>query len=116
MTARILFTEQFYFPEGWGGAQIPRDITMHLARSGFEVRVLCGSDQYAAIAGDTAENPAVAGVRVHRLPSLFGGNVKRLRALRQLWFCALAAPAILLARRTQAVIAQTNPAPLIPLL
>ena len=116
MKIRILFAEQFYYPEGWGGAQIPRDITMYLARNGFVVDVLCGSEQYAPQPADRVEDPTAAGVRIRRVPALLSGQVKRFRMLRQIWFCVLAIPMILFARRPRVIIAQTNPAPLIPTL
>jgi hypothetical protein len=43
----IAFVEQFYWPDGWGGAQIPRDLTSGLARDGWSVEMLCGSEQYS---------------------------------------------------------------------
>ena len=27
---RIVFVEQFYYPEGWGGAELARDVTVAL--------------------------------------------------------------------------------------
>ena len=116
MKTRILFAEQFYYPEGWGGAQIPRDITMSLARSGFAVDVLCGSEQYAPQPADRVDDPTAAGVRIRRIPALLNGQVKRFRIMQQIWFCVLAIPMILLSRRPRIIIAQTNPAPLIPIL
>ena len=45
MNPTLVFIEQFHYPEGWGGAELPRSLTMHLARNGFGVEVICGSDQ-----------------------------------------------------------------------
>src|ERR1700761_540637 len=92
---RLVFTEQFYFPEGWGGAQIPRDITIHLARSGLEVEVICGSDQYSPVEGQPGEEPSAYGVSIRRAPRLLGGDVHRHKVLRQLWFCCAILPRLL---------------------
>ena len=35
---RIVVIEQFYYPEGWGGAQLPRDVTIDLARAALDTR------------------------------------------------------------------------------
>jgi colanic acid biosynthesis glycosyl transferase WcaI len=113
---RVIFTEQFYFPEGWGGAQIPRDITMYLARNGFEVEVVCGSDQYEPAEADSGEDPARAGVSIRRAPRLFGGDVHRHKLLRQLWFCCAALPRLLFGRAPELFVTQTNPPFIVPLI
>ena len=115
MTIRIVFIEQFYYPEGWGGAQLPRDVTIDLARAGHAVEVICGSDQYAAVEGDSAEDPAASGVRIRRIPRLLGGDIHRHKLLRQLWFYACALPLLLLRRRPHLIVAQTNPPLVVPL-
>lgn len=111
---RVVFVEQFYYPEGWGGAQLPRDITMHWARDGYAVEVVCGSDQYVP-AGDTRVDPRAAGVHIRRVPRLIGGPVHRLKLLRQLWFYAGAAVLLFLRRRPHAMVSQTNPPLVVPL-
>jgi glycosyltransferase involved in cell wall biosynthesis len=113
---RVIFTEQFYFPEGGGGAQIPRDITMHLARKGFDVEVICGSDQYAPVEGDPGEDPAAVGVNIRRIPRLLGGDVHRNKLLRQLWFCFAALPLLLFRPAPGLFVTQTNPPLIVPLI
>jgi colanic acid biosynthesis glycosyl transferase WcaI len=105
----IVFVEQYFYPDGWGGAQLPRDLAAHLARSGYDVEVICGSDQYAAVEGAAPEDPRTAGVRIRRVPSLFGGPIHRLKLLRQLWFYVGVVPLLLLRRRPALLIQQTNP-------
>lgn len=106
---KILFLEQYYYPEGWGGAQLPRDVTIDWARSGYQVVVVCGSEQYAqAVAGDT-EDPRQSGVRIRRVPALIGGDVRRRKVLRQMWFLIAALPAMVFGRRPDALVTQTNP-------
>ena len=97
---RIVFIEQFYYPEGWGGAQLPRDVTTDLARAGCDVEVICGSDQYAAAEpGAAVDDPRTSGVRIRRVPRLIGGDIHRLKLLRQLWFYACALPMLIFRRR-----------------
>ena len=113
---RIVFIEQFYYPEGWGGAQLPRDVTTDLARAGCDVEVICGSDQYAAAEpGAEVDDPRTSGVRIRRVPRLFGGEIHRLKLLRQLWFYACALPMLIFRRRPDLVVTQTNPPLVVPI-
>jgi colanic acid biosynthesis glycosyl transferase WcaI len=105
----IVFIEQFFWPDGWGGAQIPRDLACHLARAGYDVEVICGSDPYAPVEGTLPPDPRDSGVRIRRIPKLFGGSIHQLKLLRQLWFYAALVPLLLLRRRPALLIQQTNP-------
>ena len=110
MKRTIVFVEQFFYPDGWGGAQIPRDLATHLARAGYDVEVICGSDQYAAVEGSAPPDPREAGVRIRRVPALFGGSIHRFKLLRQLWFYVAVFPLLLFRwRRPDLLIQQTNP-------
>jgi colanic acid biosynthesis glycosyl transferase WcaI len=110
----IVFAEQFYYPDGWGGAQIPRDITMHLAQLGWRVEVVCGSDQYVEAVADAAADPAQQGVIIRRVPKLLSGDIHRFKLARQLWYYCIAAP-WLLTRGAAAYLTQTNPPLIVPL-
>lgn len=105
----ILFVEQYYFPEGWGGAQIPRDITISWARLGWCVHVLCGSEQYSNAGDEPIEDPRRYGVLIHKVRHFLGGNGRQGKIRRQLWFCAAALPYLLFRGCPQAIVAQTNP-------
>ncbi len=107
---KVLFLEQYYYPEGWGGAQFPRDVTIDWARSGYQVVVVCGAEQYAqAVAGDSAADPRQSGVKIRRVPALIGGDVRRRKVLRQMWFLIAALPAMVFGRRPDVLVTQTNP-------
>src|SRR5215467_1389033 len=113
--AEIVFTEQFYYPDSWGGAQIPRDITSHLSRSGMGVQVICGSEPYANVEGDQVEDPRAVGVSIRRVPRLIRGDIHRFKLLRQLWFYLVVFPMLILRRSPAAFVTQTNPPLLVPL-
>jgi colanic acid biosynthesis glycosyl transferase WcaI len=106
---RILFVEQFYYPEGWGGAELPLDVTIHLVRAGFEVEVICGGDQYAPVEGAPPADPRRQGIRIRRIPALLRGNVHRAKLLRQLWFYSALLPLLLFRRPPELFVTQTNP-------
>ena len=106
---RIVFVEEFYYPEGWGGAQLPRDITVDLALSGYEVTVICGEDQYLVVEGDMTLDPRTVGVRIRYVPRNRFSAGNRKGALAQLWFCAAILWRIDYWRRPALFICQTNP-------
>ena len=113
---RLLFVEQFFYPEGWGGAELPRDLVTHFSRLGWRVQVFCGSDQYVPVDGPPGQDPREEGVRIHRIPSVMrGSDARHGKLLRQLWFCAWLAPLLLLRRPPDLFISQTNPPLVVPL-
>jgi colanic acid biosynthesis glycosyl transferase WcaI len=105
---RVLFAERFYYPDGHGAAELPVDVTTHLAEAGFDVEVICGSEQYAQLEGDPPPDPRARGVRMRRIPALPGG-VHTARLLRELWFCVALAPLLLLRRPPDVFMTQTAP-------
>ena len=113
--ASLIFAEQFFYPDGWGGAQIPRDIAGHLVRAGFDVSVVCGSDPYARVEDDTSVDPRLLGVRVLRVPRLLPGDIHTAKLLRQFWFYLIASPMLLTRLRPSAFLVQTNPPLLVPI-
>lgn len=110
----VIFAEQFYYPDGWGGAQIPRDITIHLAKLGWRVEVLCGADPYAPMTGKPVEDPVKEGICIRRVPRLFSGDIHRLKLLRQVWYYAFGLP-MLFVRRHAIIVTQTNPPLMVPI-
>jgi colanic acid biosynthesis glycosyl transferase WcaI len=106
---RILFAEQFYYPDGHGAAQLPVDVTTYLASAGFAVEVVCGSKPYAPLEGDPPPDPRSFGVRIRRVPTLLPGSVHRARLLRQLWFSVALIPRLFLRRPPDVFITQTAP-------
>lgn len=108
--ARLRLLEQFFYPEGWGGAELPRDLAVHLVRCGYRVEVICGSEQYVPVNGHAGPDPQQEGVHISRIPALPGTQDVHVRtALRQLWFCAWALPRLFLRRPPDLFISQTNP-------
>jgi colanic acid biosynthesis glycosyl transferase WcaI len=106
---RITFIEQYYFPEGWGGAQLPRDVTVELARAGYAVSVLCGLDQYDPSHADSGDDPAKFGIVVIHLPRPFLRFRSGTRVFNQLWFCLTASAAVAFRKRPAVFVVQTNP-------
>jgi glycosyltransferase involved in cell wall biosynthesis len=108
--------EQFFHPDGWGGAQLPRDLAMHFARQGWRVEVICGTEQYTPSVGHDQPDPRAVGVVIHRIPALpGGGELRKRKLLRQLWFCCWAALRLLVSRPPDIYISLTNPPLAMPL-
>src|ERR1700685_2235386 len=101
MTSRppIIFIEQYYFPDGWGGAQIPRDITIDLANSGYPVSVICGRDQYVPVdpegGASRGDDPRRSGIRIRYVPRLPAFMHRPKGLLSQCWFSVLAVSFVL---------------------
>jgi colanic acid biosynthesis glycosyl transferase WcaI len=111
---KVLLVEQYFFPEGWGGAEIPRDIAVGLREAGFAVDVLCSKDQYVAMRKEEAADPAARGVKMFRVPRILPGSVHRFKSIRILWFCLCALPRLLFHRGVDLYITQTNPLLIVP--
>jgi glycosyltransferase involved in cell wall biosynthesis len=113
--AKMILVEQYFYPDGWGGAEIPRDISIALRSAGIEIDVLCGTEQYAPMdPASTVQDPRTVGVNILRIPRLLPGSVRRGKMLRVLWFCFCALPVLLLRRRVDLIATQTNPPLIIP--
>ncbi|WP_405237745.1 glycosyltransferase family 4 protein [Lentisalinibacter orientalis] len=111
---QVMLIEQFFYPEGWSGAEIPRSIAIHLASRGIHVRALCGSDQYAFVKDQASENPEEYGVKIVRVPRLIrSAGIHRYKLLRQLWFYLASLPMLLFRSPPTVYVSQTNP-PLMP--
>ena len=111
----IILVEQFFWPDGWGGAQLPRDLSVAFAKRGWKVLAFCGSDQYASIEGSPGDDPRDSGVDIRRIPRLFAGDIHRLKLFRQLWFYLAAVPMLLWERPPDIYVAQTNPPLMVPI-
>lgn len=105
----IIISEQFFYPEGWGGAQLPRDLSVALQQGGHIVEAVCGADQYAPVGEAKIKDPREDGVRIVRIPRIFGGDFHRHKILRQLWFYIAVIPVMLFRWKPDLYITQTNP-------
>ena len=107
---RILFVNQFFWPDSSATSQQLTDLACGLAERGHEIHVLCGEGGYAAAA--TSEAPPVTVHRVRSLPFVRG---KLGRVLSYLSFYAMAAWRGLSMRHMDTVVSLTTP-PLISLI
>ena len=107
---KILFINQFYWPDSSASSQQLTDLTVGLVARGHEVTVLCSAGGYAAAA--SAQPPL--GVKVLRINAVPFVSGKAARLLSYLSFYAGAAARGLFSDRADMVICMTTP-PLISL-
>jgi colanic acid biosynthesis glycosyl transferase WcaI len=113
---RVTLVEQYFYPEGWAGAELPQGVAVHLAQNGFHVDVLCGSDQYVPAEGNASEDPRTHGVAIKRIPKIvMSKDIRERKWIRQAWFYLLSLPILLFRRPPDIYLAQTNP-PLMPVI
>jgi len=105
----VVFVERYFYPEGWGGAQIPRDITAELARAGLRVAAVCGRDQYIAEKAGQSQDPRKHGVAIWYVPRYRLEKSTSKSILSQLWFCTIASVTIAFRGRPALFMVQTNP-------
>jgi glycosyltransferase involved in cell wall biosynthesis len=114
-TGGVVLVEQFFYPDGWGGAQIPRDVAAAIRAAGIDVSVLCGTEQYVPVRAELAgPDPAASGIRIVRIAPLLPGSPRTLRAVRAIWFCACALAVLCVRRGVRMLLTQTNPPLVIP--
>lgn len=108
--ACVLLIEKYFHPEGWSGAQLPRDIAAALQER-WPVRVLCGSRPYVQPPPDPdpASDPRACGIRITRIPEFLPESNPLLDGLNQLLFCLAVLVLVVLRIRPRLVVTQTNP-------
>ncbi len=109
----IVFTEQYFFPEGWSGAQITRDIVRALQLDDYQVTVVCGSTPYVEPTWQQIDDPAQIGVRIVRIASLARTRSLLLRAVNHLLYSFQSFVALLAQHKADLIIVQTNPPPIV---
>ena len=106
----ILFIEQFFFPEGWSGADIPRDIAHHLVKSCTSFVVLCGSKPYVTPTDLPRHgDPRTSGISLRRLFSLGVRSNWSIRLIDNFLFSFQVFFNLIFSRRFSLAITQTNP-------
>lgn len=107
---RLLFVNQYYWPDHASTAQHLTDLAESLAAEGYECHVLCGQGTYRAGNARLPIAEARNGVHIHRVPATsFGRRSTLTRMADYLSFYARALWAALCLPRFDAVITLTTP-------
>ena len=73
---KILFINQYYYPDTAATGQLLTDLATEYARLGHDVHVLCSSRSYNKSTEVLPANEEINGVKVHRLKAFGFGRVK----------------------------------------
>ena len=89
--SKVLFVNQYYWPDHASTAQHLADLAEHLVSEGFEVHVLCSQGSYKPGQPRPPRNETHNGVQIHRVPATsFGRKSTVHRMLDYLSFYARA--------------------------
>ena len=106
----IIFIEQFFYPEGWAGAEISRDIAKMISERISPLKVFCGDVQY--VESIKVDNFIYDKKSLHinkvKLPIKKDKNFI-IKFSNQLYFCLITSFKILKEKNLKLIICQTNP-------
>lgn len=113
---RVVFVNRYFHPDESATAQLLSDLAFRLAAAGWDVRIVCCRQPYAAAGSDLPAEETVRGVAIHRVwTTRFGRRRLFGRAVDYLSFYASSAVALLrLLGPDVIVVAKTDP-PLVSL-
>ncbi len=109
MKKKIIFIEQYFFPEGGGQAQISRDIVLNLKKKDNEIIVVCGDKPYQKGSLDDKFYPSKFGIKIIYIPIIFESRKLILRFQNYLFFSIYAFFKLLFINNISLIISQTNP-------
>ena len=108
MKKKIIFIEQYFYPEGGGQAQISRDIVLNLKKKDSEIIVLCGDKPYHKASLDDKFYPSKYGIKIIHIPIIFESRkffkIPKLSIFLYMFFFKL-----LFINDVSLIISQTNP-------
>ncbi len=113
MKSKLIIIEQYFYPEGWSGAQITRDIAIYLQKKGWNVEVICGDKQYVKDKENTQDDPRKKGISINRIILPFSSRRYFFRFINQFYFSFLAFFKLITDKKISLVIVQTNPPPIV---
>lgn len=109
MKKKIIFIEQYFFPEGGGQAQISRDIVVNLKKNDNEIIVFCGNKPYQKASLDDQFYPSKHGIKIIHVPIIFESRKFIFRFQNYLFFSLYTFFKLLLINEISLIISQTNP-------
>ena len=109
-SSTVVYIEQFYFPEGWNGADIPKAITTFLASNRFNVSVLCGTEPYVQPSPEEyANDPRLYNVNILPIFTFRSNSFLLSRIINNFIFSVQSFFKLLIFRRLDLIFVQTNP-------
>lgn len=110
---KVIFAEQYFYPEKWAGAQLSRDIVIMLSKNNWNVNVICGTQQYVS-GKDNGEDPRKHGIKLTKIKTFNQNRFILLRILNLIMFPSLFFMKFLFMKhKPNLILIQTNPPTLI---
>ena len=113
MDNRIFLIEEYFYPDGWGGAQITRDIALKLQNSGWNIIVFCGSKPYIKIQKNLDKDPRLFGIKINRQFVPFKTKIFFLKLVNNFVFSFQIFSKFIFVEKPSLILVQTNPPPVI---
>ena len=113
MDNRIFLIEEYFYPDGWGGAQITRDIALKLQNSGWNIIVFCGSKPYIKIQKNLDKDPRLFGIKINRQFVPFKTKIFFHKLVNNFVFSFQIFFKFLFVEKPSLILVQTNPPPVI---
>ena len=112
MGKELLLIEQYFFPDGWTGAQYPINIAERMVSEGWKVKVICGNVPYV-IDNYYKNDPRENGVIIEYINLPVPQKNVFLKLINQIYFSLNCFLKIILNKKPNLIITLTNPPPII---
>ncbi len=112
MGKELLLIEQYFFPDGWSGAQYPINIAEKMVSEGWEVKVICGDLPYVNY-NLYKNDPRDKGVIIEYIKLPVSQNNAFLKLINQIYFSFICLLKIIFNKKPNLIISLTNPPPII---
>ncbi len=112
MGKELLLIEQYFFPDGWTGAQYPINIAERMVSEGWKVKVICGNLPYV-IDNFYKNDPRENGVIIEYVNLPVPQKNVFLKLINQIYFSLNCFLKIILNKKPNLIITLTNPPPII---
>ena len=107
---KLIFIEQFFHPEGWSGADIPKEIVLALLKDGWDITVFCGDRPYVKpYRNDKNLNKKFKNIKIKKIKIPFNQTKFFKKIINQIIFSLEVFFQILIKKDSELIVLQTNP-------
>jgi len=84
---KVFIVEQFIFPEGWSGAEYPKEISIYLAKKGYEITIICSKKPNILENINYHDDPRLYNVKIIHIDVPFRAKNTIKKLCNQIYFC-----------------------------
>lgn len=107
-----MLIEQYFYPDGWSGAQYPINIAEEMINQGWKVKVICSNQPY--INNNFHKNdPRDKGILIDYVKLPFKQKISFLKLINQIVFAIISFFKIVKNKKPNLILVFTNPPPII---